>query len=67
MAKTVTLKRARRGRSAVQVGETTFPLGEPVRDVDDATLDRLKQVPGVEVHVTGPKQPTTDKPGGQTP
>lgn len=62
MSKTVTLRKARPGRRYVQAGLTRFYLGEPVRDVDDPTLEALKAIPGVEVHVSAgarkPEDPT---------
>jgi hypothetical protein len=55
--KTVTVKEARPGRALVVVGEYRFPLGEPVRDVPDDTVKRLRQMPGVVLHVTGSSRP----------
>lgn len=68
MGKTVTLQKARPGRSAVQVGKHTFPLGEPVRNVPEDVIERLKAVSGVRVHVAaGTTSSTTpDKPSGGT-
>jgi hypothetical protein len=62
MAKTVTVRKARTGRRYITAGGTRFPVGEPVRDVDDPTIEQLKRIPGVEVHVAGPRNPdpTTD-------
>lgn len=57
MPKTVTVKKARQGRAFVVVDAHHFPLGEPVRDVPDDIVQRLRQMPGVELHVTGSSRP----------
>lgn len=63
MSKTVTLRKARPGRKYVQIADTRFYPGEPVRDVDDTTLEALKAIPGVEVHVAaGAHKPADDPP-----
>jgi len=59
--KTVTVKAARGGARIVRVGKHTFPVGEPVRDVDDDTIATLKAITGVEIHVAAGKQTKSDE------
>jgi hypothetical protein len=67
--KTVTVQKARAGRTRVQVGARRFDIGVPVRDVPEEVIETLKAMPDVRVHVApGPEKPTsqtqTQKPGG---
>lgn len=62
---TVTVRRARPGRRSIEVDGITFPLGEPVRDVPEKTLERLRDMPGVVLHVSPGARKKDDDPDEQ--
>lgn len=62
MAKTVTVTTAKPGSTTVRVGSHTFPVGEPVRDVPDTTIEQLKAMPGIAVHVAAGKRDAPSTP-----
>lgn len=61
---TATVTSARQGIRAVHAGGQIFPVGEPVPDVSQQTIDALKAMPGVHVDVAG--EPDVDTPAPST-
>jgi hypothetical protein len=62
VASTVTVTSARPGIRRVRAGGKTFPVGEPVPNVAQKTIDVLQEMPGVTVDVAGKDQPDADTP-----
>jgi hypothetical protein len=60
MASTVTVTVDQPGTRSIHAGGRVFPIGQPVPNVAQKTIDILQEMPGVNVDVAG--EPDADTP-----